>query len=58
MKKIFEKLVDLGRIIAIFAMISPIIILNSEVWNSDNIFLLICSILYDIYMYDLISNYK
>ena len=55
-----KTLVNLGNIVAIFAMLIPIfLIINySSFRKYDFIFWLVCSILYDFYMYHITYFYS
>lgn len=57
MKKIYKYLVNIGNIIAILLMITPIVVLNftDEIGRYWWIFLII-SICYDIYIYSIIHK--
>ncbi len=55
MKKL---LIDLGKVIAILLMLTPLVIVSQYEYLEVEccLILLICSILYDIYMYSVISH--
>ncbi len=53
-EKMYNFLINLGQVIAIFLMLSPVIIIRKFNEMSEPYFWLICSILYDIYMYSII----
>ena len=58
-EKIYNFIRRLGNVVAIFLMFSPIIIIREFETISEPYFLLICSILYDFYMYSILikANY-
>lgn len=58
-EKIYKFIKNLGNVIAVFLMLSPIIIIREYNKMSEPYFWFICSILYDIYMYSIIikSNF-
>lgn len=55
-EKIYNFIRRLGNVVAIFLMFSPIIIIREFDEMSEPFFWLICSILYDIYMYSIITK--